>query len=97
MNATLCQAIEGKRVISFDYDGGPRTAEPHCLGVSREGHELLRVFQTGGFSESGNPVGWKLLRVDQINNLRITADVFPGPRPQYNPADKAMARVLCCL
>ena len=97
MNAIVCKAIQEKKVISFYYDGGVRLAEPHCHGVSKDGNDLLRAFQVGGHSESGNPVGWKLLRLDELSGLQITSQTFSGPRPLYNPADKAMARVYCCL
>jgi hypothetical protein len=97
MNTALCQAIREKKVISFYYLGGVRSAEPHCYGVSKEENELLRAYQIGGHSESGNPIGWKLLRLDELSNLQMTNQHFAGPRPQYNPEDKAMARVICCL
>lgn len=97
MNSLLCKAIQEKKVVTFYYGGGQRSAEPHCYGVSKDGKELLRAFQVGGYSSSGNPVGWKLLHLDELTGLQITDQTFPGPRPQYNPADKAMARVISCL
>ena len=97
MNSILITAIREKKVIRFYYEGGYRFAEPHCYGVSKDGNELLRAYQTGGYSESGNPVGWKLLRLVELSNLSIMEDSFAGPRPQYNPKDKAMASIYCCL
>jgi hypothetical protein len=97
MNSLLITAIRERKVIRFYYKGGYRFAEPHCYGASKEGNELLRAYQTGGYSESGNPVGWKLLRLDEFSNLSITGDSFAGPRPQYNPNDPAMASIYCCL
>jgi hypothetical protein len=97
MNELICRAIREHRVIEFYYDGGLRTAEPHCYGVSRQGNELLRAYQTAGYSESGQVVGWKLLRMDQLSQLVLAAERFADPRPQYNPNDKAMASVYCCL
>jgi hypothetical protein len=93
MHALLCKAILEKKVIHFYYDGGYRCAEPHCYGVSKEGNELLRAYQTGGHSASNNPVGWKLFRVDKLSNITSTEDSFAGPRPEYNPNDPAMASI----
>ena len=97
MNQEICKAIESKNIITFYYDGGSRTVEPHCYGVSKNDKELLRAYQTGGYSESGNPVGWKLFSVEKISNLDVSSDTFEGPRFQYNPNDKAMATIYCCL
>jgi predicted DNA-binding transcriptional regulator YafY len=97
MNSTICSAIRSRRVVQFDYDGGLRTAEPFCHGASMDGHDLLRAYQTGGYSESGNSVGWRLFRVDRMNNLNITDESFSGNRPGYNPDDGAMVRVYCRL
>jgi hypothetical protein len=93
MNSLLCKAILEKKVVRFYYAGGYRLAEPHCYGVSKDGNELLRVYQIGGYSESNNPSGWKLLRLDEISNLSSTEDSFPSPRPAYNPNDPAMASI----
>ena len=93
MNSLLCKAIKEKKVIHFYYDGGYRSVEPHCYGVSKDGNELLRAYQTGGHSESSKPVGWKLFRLDELSELSTTEDSFTSPRPQYNPNDKAMSSI----
>jgi hypothetical protein len=97
MNALCCKAIFEKKVIRFYYDGGYRFAEPHCYGVSKDGKELLRAYQIGGYSDSYNPVSWKLLRLDELSSLSITEDAFSGPRPQYNPQDSIMTSIYCRL
>ena len=71
--------------------------EPHCYGVSRDRKELLRAYQIGGHSKSGQSEGWKLFRLDDVIDLSVTDDSFQGPCPLYNPNDKAMATVYCCL
>ena len=96
MNETLCAAIEGRRVARLDYNGGTRTVEPFAHGVTEAGNEVLRAFQTGGHSVSGQPVGWKLFRVDAVENLAVTEARFAGDaRPDYNPADPVLATVHC--
>lgn len=97
MNTRLCDAIRDCQIIEFQYSGGYRLAEPHCYGVSHENYELLRVYQIGGHSQSGQPVGWKLLRLDQLSHLSLTNTTFTVPRPDYNPEDKAMASIHCQL
>ena len=36
MQDLICQAIAARRVIMFNYDGFPRTVEPHQLGYSKK-------------------------------------------------------------
>jgi len=95
MNQMICSAIQSRQVIRFYYNGGFRTAEPFCYGVSTAGNEVLRAYQTGGYSESGNPVGWKLFRVSEISSLTTTGEKFFGIRPDYNPQDSAMTTIYC--
>ncbi|GIV04287.1 MAG: hypothetical protein KatS3mg015_3117 [Fimbriimonadales bacterium] len=97
VNQTICAAIGSRRVLRFYYGGGPRTVEPHCYGRSRKGDELLRGYQTGGYSESRESVGWKLFHVSDISGLQLTGDSFVGPRAGYNPQDSAMEIVFCRL
>lgn len=97
MNSIICSAIRSKQVIRFDYGGGLRILEPFCYGVSASGNELLRAYQIGGYSLSGEPVGWKLFRVSGISNLAVTDKHFEGNRPGYNPGDPAMATIYCCV
>lgn len=95
MNQTICSAIQSRQIIRFYYNGGLRTVEPHSHGLSRARHELLRGYQTGGYSESGEPVGWKLFRVSEISSLEVTGERFAGARPGYNPHDSAMETIFC--
>jgi hypothetical protein len=91
MLSVLKSAIEGRRVIRLWYEPGIRLIEPHCLGISSKGDHLLRAFQTEGASASGEHANWKLFRVDRIQMLpEDTGELFAGPRPEYNPDDRAM-------
>ena len=87
---TLREAINSRTVLEVNYEPGVRFVEPHCLGRSKDGNLLLRAFQTSGASESGEHFNWKLFRVDKLKFATPTNDNFPGPRPEYNPDDKAM-------
>lgn len=95
MNQTICEAINSRQVIRFNYKGGLRTVEPFCHGISTAGNEVLRGYQTSGYSESGNPVEWKLFRVAEISGLDMTSEHFSGIRQGYNPHDSAMTTVHC--
>ncbi len=95
MNTAICAAIKSQAVVEFYYDGGFRTVEPHCHGISTAGNEVLRGYQTGGYSRSGNPVDWKLFVVAEISHLRQTGATFSANRPGYNPADRGMRSVHC--
>lgn len=95
MNSIICQAIAARRAISFFYNGGVRHVEPHCHGISTAGNEVLRAYQTAGYSESGNSTGWKLFEVDEMDSIQILSAHFPQNRPYYNPNDKGMSQVHC--
>jgi hypothetical protein len=56
----------------------------------------VRVFQISGASDSGEPYGWKLLRVDEIRGLDILEEHFSGPRSGYKRGDKAMDKQIYC-
>lgn len=95
VNKAICDAIRSRAIIQFHYDGGLRIAEPHSHGISTAGSEVLRGYQTGGYSSSGDPVGWKLYLVASISGLRQTGKVFLANRPDYNPNDRGMISVHC--
>lgn len=96
MRTDICSAINAKKVIQFYYNGGTRLVEPFCYGVHRDtGNEVVRGYQVGGHSESGEPVGWKLFRVAEISNLVIIDEYFAGVRDYYNPNDSAMKTIYC--
>jgi hypothetical protein len=95
VNTVICNAIKSWAVIEFYYERDFRRVEPHCHGVSKAGHEVLRGYQTGGFSQSGNPIGWRLFDVRKISNLYQTNETFSTARPGYNPNDQGMISVHC--
>lgn len=97
MNQDICSAIKSRRVLHFYYGGGYRRAEPFCYGVSRANNEVLRAYQVGGYSGSGNAVGWKLFEVGEMSNIEITDEQFNGARSGYNPNDLHMKQIYCCV
>ncbi len=97
MELTICFAISTRRMIRFSYDGGVRTVEPYCHGVSTAGNEVLRAYQVGGFSQSEDPTGWRLFDLAKMEDVEITGEKFEPYRPEYNPGDQVMRSVLCCV
>jgi len=92
MMAEIEHGITYRRRIEIIYKPRLRLVEPHVFGRSSSGHLLLRGYQLKGASASGEHEHWKLFRVDKITSISITEQTFDGPRPGYNPYDKAMKR-----
>lgn len=86
---TLANAIRSMSLVSFFYDGLPRTVEPHCLGRNERGLRL-RGFQTAGESASGKIPGWHLFSVEKMVDLEVLPSTFTQARPQYRRGDSAM-------
>jgi predicted DNA-binding transcriptional regulator YafY len=99
MKTMICAAISDKKALRFLYDGdGERIVEPYCFGESQTGVDVLRAYQTRGYSSSGTPQGWRLFDVSKIANLTILEDEpFAGERKGYNPNDSIMVRFYCRL
>ena len=96
MNPTITQAITEKRVLELRYHGYSRIVEPHAYGRDKDGDEILRCYQTSGGSESGERVGWKLLKVREVFSLHLAKETFVA-RPEYRRNDKAMTYVFSQL
>jgi hypothetical protein len=98
MNKAICKAIRKRAVIQFRYDGDKvRVVEPQCHGISTTGKEVFRGYQTSGYSESRQTRAEKLFEVSKVSALKETGENFSDPGPHFNPDDKAMAYVHCCL
>ena len=51
------------------------------MGVTKENHAVMRVWQVAGGSVSHEPVGWKLLRLDEATGASVTNQKSLAPRP----------------
>ena len=99
---TLIKSIKDKSVVKLRYRGEPREriVEPYVLGMNHLGNTLLRAYQQSGFSSSGNVEGWKLFNVELIEYVEplqsegILVKFDPKRRPEYNPNDKAMVKII---
>jgi hypothetical protein len=91
----ICQAIERRALLEFQYKGRLRVVAPYCHGTSNTGSELLRAVQVRGSSSSGFSRNGKLWNVAEMENARLTNETFTPNDPQYNPDDTAMKEIHC--
>jgi hypothetical protein len=96
MNTTIVEAIRDMNVLELRYHGYSRMVEPHAYGRDKDGDEILRCFQISGGSESGERVGWKLLKVHEVFSLHLTRETFIT-RSEYRRNDKAMVYIFSQL
>lgn len=80
LEAQIQQAIRGRRLVRFYYDGYQREVEPHVLGLSRGVKQFLG-YQVGGSSRSGAIPDWRRFDLDKIVGFRLASNLFGGPRP----------------
>jgi hypothetical protein len=98
--AVICTAIKQMRTMEFYYHGGYRTVEPFALGIVLQGdadNESLICWQTGGFSDLREVVGWKLYRESEMEDMEVRTEKFTGERPGYDPDNIGMWQVICCV
>lgn len=96
-NKTILSAIKNKDVLRFVYSGKERVVEPQTYGISMAGHEVIRAYQKGGGSRSGQTKIAKLFDVEKISNLEKTGEKFSHALPEHNPQDSAMVEVFASL
>ena len=92
-----CSALRSGKVLELRYDGFSRSVEVHAVGFSKEGYKLMRVWQIRGGSDSGEPIGWKLMRLDEVRAANISDENSLAPRVGYRKNDRAMTRIICQL
>jgi hypothetical protein len=96
MSATkACEALQLGKCLELQYDGFTRVVEVHAVGTSTAGNPVMRVWQVRGGSVHNEPVGWKLMRLDEANGVTILNEASAAPRPGYKPGDKGMTSILC--
>lgn len=95
ITSLACEALTKGRVLELRYDGYFRCVEVHAVGVTKDGHGIMRVWQVSGGSLRNEPLGWKLLRSDEVGGATIGKDKSQAPRPGYKTDDSAMQRIIC--
>lgn len=92
MLQTIIDAIRNHQVLAFSYSGLDRVVEPHTVGISRAGHQILRCYQIqGGHVSLGHD--WDLCELGKMRDLRVTGDTFLNPRTGYKRGDRHMTRI----
>jgi hypothetical protein len=79
LNPLLWTAIEHKRMIRLVYHRKDRILEPHDHGILNGSVQLL-AYQVGGASSRLIP-NWLLMKTDEITDLDLLDQTFPGGRP----------------
>ena len=75
----LHDAIDKHRVVQFVYDRHVRIAEPHVLGL-KNGRLQILTWQIGGRTSGGQIPDWRRFFVNELSQLEMTNETFPGPR-----------------
>ena len=78
-NPLLWRAIEDRRMIRLVYQRRNRILEPHDHGILNGSVQLL-AYQVGGSSSRPLP-NWILMKANEIADLELLDQIFPGGRP----------------
>jgi hypothetical protein len=96
MRRIIISAIQNKQLIELTYDGLRRVVEPHAIGVSKAGNDVMRCFQTaGGHVNPGHD--WDLMILSKITGLSATGHNFTDARPGYKRGDSGMTTIFAEL
>jgi hypothetical protein len=94
---TACDALRSGHILQLQYDGYIRDVEVHAVGYTKDDNAIMRVWQVGGGSVSNEPVGWKVLRLDEATGAFVTKQKSCAPRFGYRPGGKVMSVIQCQL
>ena len=97
MHAIICDAIRGRRLLRFVYEGYERIVEPHLYGINTANHEMLSGYLIAGWSASEGAPGWRNYLVREMHDVQALAEPFEGPREGYNPQSAQVRQVFCSL
>ncbi|MEC4848988.1 MAG: hypothetical protein RI100_07360 [Nitrosarchaeum sp.] len=78
MDEMIREAMSEKKLVSFDYDSFHRIAELHVYGRQNDKNGIL-AHQIGGQSSDGD-LGWKIMYVNKITNMKVLDETFQGKR-----------------
>ena len=91
----LCLAINGRNLITFDYDSHSRTIEPHVVYPDSGDEWHIEGWQTAGYSSRPGTEPWRRYKIDNIKSLTILDDTFTGTRASY-VRDSERYKLACC-
>lgn len=89
---SICDAINSRRLVEFDYDGHHRVVQPAAAGPhATTGNPVLRGYQVGGTGKTRRVPFWDLFLVDKIQNLVVVDETFESDPPGYQKGDRHIA------
>ena len=91
----VCDAIAGHRLLMFTYRGAVRVVEPHLCGRTTAEHDALSAWMRQGWSRADPEGGWRMFRLDGIEELQSLPETFEGPRAEFNPEDPHFVEIYC--
>jgi hypothetical protein len=94
---TACEALRSGHVLELQYDGYSRLVEVHAVGFTEEDNPVMRAWQIRGGAEDKEPIGWKLLRVDEAIGAVVTSQKSLAPRLDYQAGGNEMKLITCQL
>ena len=97
LHTVACIALRAKKRLELRYDGFARVVEVHAVGATKDGNDVMRVWQVRGGSVSGQPVEFKLLRLDEAFTAHMIDEKSQAPRFGYKHEDKALKVIYCQL
>jgi hypothetical protein len=96
----ICDAIRARKLIRFHYASGsapgPRTVEPHVVGVNTKGAPALQAWFRTGDSASRYGEGWREYLLAHVSQVEVLEETFDGPRPGYKPGGGKSFRSAKC-
>ena len=95
MRETICDAIAARRLLMFAYGGAVRVVEPHLCGRTTADHDALSAWMRSGWSRADPEGGWRMFRLDAIEDLQALPETFDGARPDFNPEDPHFVEIYC--
>jgi hypothetical protein len=97
MDLRICNAIAERQLLMFAYQGVVRVVEPHLYGLTTAQHEALSAWMRAGWSRVDPDGGWRMFRLDGVEDLQALPERFDAPRPDFNPEDPHFSEIFCRL
>lgn len=94
-SSTPCEALKSGRRLEVRYDGYVRVVEVHTTGITTADNPAMRVWQVRGGSVSNEPVGWKVLLLNEAISYGVLDEKSDAPRRGYKKGDRLFTRIFC--
>ena len=97
MRSELCNAVDNREILIFEYEGELRQVHPYKVGKSTAGNDILSGYLDSGVSKSEHDPYLRLYRLDKIQNLEKSGDSFNGVEREYKRTDDRMKEIYCSV